>query len=763
MGQDLYLEFEKHSQAEPTCGIIKPSCHSNDKAEKRQRKGQPSSKFHFKNSDSDFRELCLDQIANFRCKSMHSRTPEAYLEENVVLKRGSVYQSSSEVRRIRKFEERRRKVECTNNEDTFLSFEIVDSLPQSSNAISHSQKKQKPVVSSNAEPKCSSLETTHPITRSSMEFLDLSFRDLPDKHLKPDSSCSDFSLSKPERVDDLLEICLDVEETKDLCKNAPPKLLETGPPKGSRYNRCQRPALGTNGYICNEGDMASTLPKSFSAKAGIYDFPGQSQGILKSAGPKVQSSPLKKMLEPITKSKSMRNSSIVGTEEANAVDPVLVRKNRILNKSLLSDGLLVGDQVLTTASSPAHLHAVLKSESNDGVSNFEFSVKDPEDILSAKTWKTENAFNWVYTFHSCNKKINKSGRATKEKQGYSPPTVGQMQVSCYLCSEVGENGSLNNSAVTEFILYDIAQARRSFAVERKTKCLPDSIQPPLCGIAESLVMEGPLGRKNSMERQHNIRHALNNSCNTDASTSYPWSQADLHPHLETAAITIQVPFNKMERFKDMKAEGAHSCSNLSNVTSVDQGREKITNNPYPVIVKAVTPSGTHGLPNAEECGPSSLLDRWRLGGGCDCGGWDMACPLVVFDNCGDDTRADCLTMESKKPFVLCVQGSKEKVPALSIMVDGNGQYSVDFHAQLSALQAFSICIAVLHFSEASVIGQEKNAHKLNSSSLKLLLEEEVRHLIEAVAVEEKRKMKKKVEQVPPSFFLDPPFSPIGRV
>lgn len=98
-----------------------------------------------------------------------------------------------------------------------------------------------------------------------------------------------------------------------------------------------------------------------------------------------------------------------------------------------------------------------------------------------------------------------------------------------------------------------------------------------------------------------------------------------------------------------------------------------------------------------------------------------------------------------------------------MMADGKGQYSVDFHARLSTLQAFSICIALLHVSEASLaVGHEKNKQRLYSDSLKLLLEEEVRHLIEAVAVEDKRKSKK-VEQIPPSFFLDPPFSPMGRV
>jgi Domain of unknown function (DUF3527) len=92
---------------------------------------------------------------------------------------------------------------------------------------------------------------------------------------------------------------------------------------------------------------------------------------------------------------------------------------------------------------------------------------------------------------------------------------------------------------------------------------------------------------------------------------------------------------------------------------------------------------------------------------------------------------------------------------------------VDFHAQLSTVQAFSICVSLLHCYEAVSPGsQEKTKHKLYSKSLRLLLEEEVRHLFEAVSGEDKKKLKnsnKIVEQIAQSFTPDPPDSPMGRV
>ena len=117
---------------------------------------------------------------------------------------------------------------------------------------------------------------------------------------------------------------------------------------------------------------------------------------------------------------------------------------------------------------------------------------------------------------------------------------------------------------------------------------------------------------------------------SEVSTSCPWSEEDLYPHLEIAATVIQVPFNK-DRSKELK------------------------NGSSAGTIKVVTPSGLHGLSEDNEASPSSLLDRWRYGGGCDCGGWDMACPLLVLENAYDNDWVDPVMKESKHPMELLVQ------------------------------------------------------------------------------------------------------------
>ncbi|KAI4996684.1 hypothetical protein ZWY2020_051934 [Hordeum vulgare] len=423
------------------------------------------------------------------------------------------------------------------------------------------------------------------------------------------------------------------------------------------------------------------------------------------------------MLSPIMKSKSVRSSpSLAEKEDPNTAAVPASSRNCVPRKSLLSDLSRTErrqassncqpngeSRHMTEASlSPAHLRAVLKCDSRNGIPLYDFCVDGPEESISARYWESGSELSRIYTFHSGGKRGSTAGRSSKDERRCLPPIVGQMQVSSYLCSEVGKDGILNNSVNTEFVLYDIAHARRSFAAEEKTECTQPS-QPESCGVVDKPVSREYPQKINLIDHQHDARH---------------------NP-------------------EDKKCSSAGT-------------------------IKVVTLSGLHGLSSDNESNPSSLLDRWRYGGGCDCGGWDMACPLVVLENAYDDNWVDSVTKESKHPMELLVQGSKEELPAVSMKANGKGQLLVDFHAApLSALQAFSVCISLLHCSEASRSAIEKGKHKLYSSSLKMLLEGEVMHLIEAVTAEEKKKLKTtKREKAPPSITLDPrrpPFSPLGRV
>ncbi|TVU48679.1 hypothetical protein EJB05_08324, partial [Eragrostis curvula] len=729
MGQDDGLRCDNHSRLGAGPEISQSSHCTNEVIEGRNRR------YHqLKCSESNSGDLCLDRIPNFHCKSLPTRSRMTNAEHTIVGKRGSMYQSSSEISRIRKIQEGRRKIDSAFDGDAFLSFDIVDSAsqPSTSGAYLHSHENRR----SGAK---ASVENARKVHQASRDFLDLSFRELPDENFKLDRPRLDCTLLKNDGDDGFLEISLEKELTKGPCRNAASRLLDIESGKGTETNYKNK----TNENNCGgdrERDSASSS-KSMPAKVSNFDGTRRSENVHHSIenSTKARSSPFKKILDPIMKSKSVRSPSLMEKGDSNCITAPVSRKNSMSRKSLLSDFSRTEQaschpngeiQHITSALSPAHLQAVLKLDSRNGVQVFEFCVEGPEESISARSWKTGNELNSIYTFHSGGKRSSAAGRISKDGGCCSTPIVGQVQVSSYLCSEVGKDGTMNNSVVTEFVSYDIAHARR--ALEEKTQCTETS-QPPVCGIVDKSISGESPQTINLLDHQKNARN------NSDVSTSCPWSEEDLYPHLEIAATVIQVPFNKTKS-KEMK------------------------NGSSPCTVKVVTPSGLHGLPSDNEASPSPLLDRWRYGGGCDCGGWDMACPIVVLGNAYDNNWAESITLNAKHPMELFVQGSKEALPALSMKANGKGQFLVDFHGRLSALQAFSVCISLLHCSEALMaISLEKGKHKLYSSSLKMLLEEDVRHLIEAVTAEEKKKPKKRREKAPPSVVLDPPFSPIGRV
>lgn len=480
---------------------------------------------------------------------------------------------------------------------------------------------------------------------------------------------------------------------------------------------------------------AIPLHKSLSARLATPHSPTKTEShSSKPTSPKTRFSPFRKMFDPFTKSKSQKSplgSAIEEPDEpTSSSTPPVNTRNVTLRKSLLNDfsntkgdtQSVKKDSCSSSSSSPAHLSGFLKLKNKNGVPYFEFSVKNPNDVWVAKTWNMGDGFNWVYTFHMAQnrRKSNASGRGSKDHRSKEFLMMAQMQVSCYLCTELIHAGAFDNSMLTEFVLYDLARPRQS-------------------------VTQMPEGLNSSNEVIDQAK--VNVQCNLPSSN--PWPVADLHPDLETAAIVLQFPSGKRESLKYKGGDLSRVKLEESTTTSDCLTATKVS---------VVIPSGNHGLPSCETRGASPLLDRWRSGGGCDCGGWDMGCPLVVFGS--SDLKKD---EACNLPVEIFLKGSKENRPALTMKLTEEGQYAVDFHAKLSSLQAFSICVAILHGTEASIgIGGDMNRQILQCDSLRVFIEDEVKHLIDAVAEGEKRKPSKNLDEIPSTFLVNPPFSPMSR-
>ncbi|KAH6835011.1 hypothetical protein C2S53_003788 [Perilla frutescens var. hirtella] len=477
-----------------------------------------------------------------------------------------------------------------------------------------------------------------------------------------------------------------------------------------------------------EKDPDVSLQKSLSARFAFPHSPAKSEcDSSRASSPQARFSPVKKMLDPFLKSKSRRSplSNFNETHGETISGLAGISSNKAVCRSLLEDILEKPHHVehnnqceekenhnSVPQCSPAHLHGLLKLGNKQGVPFFQFSVKSLEDVYVAKTWKVENASSWVYTFHSLphRRKRSTSGWGFKECNRESS-MIGRMHVSCHLHTEFKGAGQSNDSMVTEFVLYDILHSRKSTASQGNTSCSGDI--------------------------------------------------AKLHPELESAAIIVQVPLEKREslKFKSGDKNMDETPPNLLDICRLGTAKEGISDTSSPGKMHVVIPAGNHSSPISEGRGPSPLLDRWRFGGGCDCGGWDMACPLNIFTNKFAEGQP---LIDNQNRAELFAQGRKDNVPALSMRVMEDGKYAVDFHAQLSSLQAFSISVAILHAAKASRVGQERRKQTLQSDSLRVYTEEEIRTMLDAIAEEEKSKANK-MEELMPSFVVNPPFSPVARV
>ncbi|KAJ4834435.1 hypothetical protein Tsubulata_025650 [Turnera subulata] len=731
---EMESDIEKICSSDQSPNTVLPYHHC-PKSERRSRNSNFIRKDELLKVKDGFTEITFRQYRSTSCKNVPSRL--VGVEGNVELKRGSIYQSSREVRKMKRMgsNEGRQKIELSRASDTSFSFRIVDSLFSSDE---ENTQKRSSLMSVKSNPNRSSV-------------------------LKP--------CVEPVSSNGFIEFCPNLDNRgKESAAT-----LGSGPVENLNLRCEQITGPQNDGNVLPERDMGLAFNKSLSAKAGFLHPPSPSESDLSSGGSsRSRFSPIRRMFDPFVKSKSLRSSlgNMTAGSDVKVSGTANMRRNHTLRKSLLHDfahrvpvsnGQHVEKDQLRSAvtDSPVHLHGSLKLETKHGVPFFQFSSNCPEEVFVAKVWKANTAFNWVYTFHSMSsrKKSNASGRGLADGNKESL-VVAQMQVSCYLCSDLKEGGGFDNSVVTEFVLYDIAHARQSVSSQQS----PDDVKPEGSSPTVADVIHESDDGSDAGSMKHKQEHAFARG-NFDPSNPYPYAPAQLHPNLEIAAIVIQLPFAKRESLKCKRGGKSNNNKHLDllNLATTEQNSKDIRGTGSPEKVKVVIPAGHHSLPGCESPGPSSILDRWRFGGGCDCGGWDMACPLTVFGNPDIQGCEDQVLMDNRQPLELFVQGSKEKIPALTMSAAKEGQYAIDFHAQLSTLQAFAICVALLHGTETTTGAGEERNKLLHCNSLKVLIDEEVKHLIEKVTEEEGKKASKKIEDIQQSYVPNPPFSPISRM
>ncbi|KAL1192036.1 hypothetical protein V5N11_012859 [Cardamine amara subsp. amara] len=419
----------------------------------------------------------------------------------------------------------------------------------------------------------------------------------------------------------------------------------------------------------------------------------------------------------VSSKRSNESSSTNNSSSTNWFSRIKKMSNPFSNRNPLLPKSTGGEMLSRNLkkSSPVHLHAHLSMVYELGMPVFIFSLDRPDDVYMASTWIDDNDSRFVYSFRYIGGRSNKNlGEQKLNVSGKESSLIGQMQVSTQICLEAEPyEEDLVASTLSEFVLFDIARARRSgFKNEnlsrqnsfRRGLDPSQSIFSETENIAFNLQQE-KLPRQNSFSR--GLTRSL--SKHSENTASDPWPASDLHPGLEIAAIVIQ---------------DSSSNSKLSSR-----------------VMKVILPTGNHGLPDSENSCPTPILQRWRSGGGCDCSGWDMGCHLFVLESPE--------LINNHNGLELFIEGGKEITPAMTMACIREGHYEVNFHAKLSALQAFSVCVAELHRTEVSR-GERSNSLSRCSSLRELIDMETPMNL-------------RDTREVLSSFMPNVTFSPISRV
>ncbi|KAI3939136.1 hypothetical protein MKX01_002004 [Papaver californicum] len=378
---------------------------------------------------------------------------------------------------------------------------------------------------------------------------------------------------------------------------------------------------------------------------------------------KARSSPLRRLLDPLLRPRSAnrvsfqdepsptQSTSETSHQRSDSLNSQPVKRNLDFSncKPTSSDGLHQDDKHQTSM-----VQALLQVTVRNGLPWFTFAVDKNKDVLAATMKKISVCgkydCSWIYTFYSFHQVTKKSGgwisQGSKVKNREYVPNV------------VGE------------MKVSGAQCPNSTRHKTKDQCM---VREFVLSAVESRSSEDTLDFLQKNELAAIVVKVPKESIGSSVSDGW---QKDKHTELSKMTLS--------ECMQDVKC-----CSETANTV-------------------VLLPSGFHGKPASGL--PSPLIDRWKSGGACDCGGWDVGCKLRVLSNQEQLSEASYSSKacDGSDQFDLFIQeGDKGDVPLFSLTTYKKGIYSIDFSAFISSLQAFSICIAFLHsrnLAELSEVG-----------------------------------------------------------
>ncbi|XVE65771.1 hypothetical protein DITRI_Ditri08aG0026400 [Diplodiscus trichospermus] len=352
-----------------------------------------------------------------------------------------------------------------------------------------------------------------------------------------------------------------------------------------------------------------------------------------------------------------------------------------------------------------------------GIPYFVFSLDNKREVYVANLSKEGSAckegLDHMYLFHSSKGNHKEHGMSDNKSH-----LVGKMKVStsftiCPQDSRIME---------TKFVLFGVSE---TFIQEMQTSNHNHRKNKALSRKVVEVLKSSHLSKQRTISRFRRSSSIMEDSSwdpcqdtvnNSDAVDRANLLEEQLPPNLELTAIVVRdhLPGNPRLDFggwglKFLRKAGVEQMVN-SLEAPVPSACSRSTSD-CSTSMDVLVPAGIHGGPRTKNGGPSSLIERWRSGGHCDCGGWDLGCPLTVL-KAGSNKEASLPstdTFEACKSFDFFIQGSEHGSPTLRIANVRDGLYYIHFGSTLSALQSFSIAVAYIHTQSPTL--RPKNAQQ----------------------------------------------------
>ncbi|XP_028780942.1 uncharacterized protein LOC114737204 isoform X1 [Neltuma alba] len=355
--------------------------------------------------------------------------------------------------------------------------------------------------------------------------------------------------------------------------------------------------------------------------------------------------------------------------------------------STSSSGSTCSDQLSSTFPIPSH--AMLRCKWRKGIPHFVFSTDDQKEVYMAILRKVDpadvKALDYVYLFYR-----KRGGQKGCQIPDNDLQLVGKMNVST--TSTLGPNNY--KVLETAFVVFGNNENhdREIYAsshTQRKNKGLSKVSQ---------VFRTSPSSKRRALSN-FGGSGAIVESCplKSYALRENDVIETNVPPNFELAAIVVKdlLPYGRPGKVGGWGLNFLNK-SGVKQTTLPSESSQK-TSDCLPGM-NILIPAGQHGGPRTRKGGPSSLIDRWRSGGCCDCGGWDEGCPLTVLQRRSFerdflpqvDMQGECKSVDLVK------QGSGEVSSTLRMEKVHDDLYYIHFQPLLSPLQSLSIAVAIVH-------------------------------------------------------------------